>query len=137
MRLIDVERIHESDRIARHVVEAIARPNRQPKCRAASIAVALSGPSAGIFVDSPVSRLSKRMTRKPRFANPWQNSSGQAVSCMPSPMISTIGEPLRGPMASYSMSMALARTTVTWLSSLLKLVGLPVGGGHLTAGGRR
>ena len=34
MRTIDFERVHEPDRVARHVGEAIARPHRQPQCGA-------------------------------------------------------------------------------------------------------
>ena len=72
-----------------------ARPCRRP-CRRggrAELAVAPSAPSDDVrrppptFVERPTSRLSKRITWKPRSASSPQNSSSQPSICMPRPMI--------------------------------------------------
>ena len=46
--------------------------------------------------------------RKPRAASPSQNGSGQAISCIPRPMMSRITGASVGPISSYSMVMPLA-----------------------------
>ena len=53
---------------------------------AASAAGRLGCLRTWIFDDRAQSRLSKRITRKPRSTNPRQNASGHAMSCMPRPM---------------------------------------------------
>src|SRR4029450_12051264 len=58
------------------------------------------------------------MTKKPFFASPSTNASGQMVSWAPSPMISsTAGSPLL-PAVSYSISMPLAFARATLPPSL-------------------
>ncbi len=47
------------------------------------------GTGASIFVERPASRLSKRITWKPRSARPSQNSGSQLISCIPSPITSS------------------------------------------------
>ena len=46
------------------------------------------GTGASIFVDRPASRLSKRITWKPRSARPSQSSRSQWMSCIPRPITS-------------------------------------------------
>jgi hypothetical protein len=54
-------------------------------------------------IGEPASRLSKRTTRKPRATSAWQKLSGQAISCMPSPMIRTMAGCDGSPSDSCSM----------------------------------
>src|SRR5215218_802534 len=85
------------------------------------IASAMLGtPHAPKSVVSPVSRLSKRMTKKPFLASPSTSASGQMVSWAPSPMISSRAGSLLLPAVSYSTSMplAFARATLPPLSVL-------------------
>ena len=70
----------------------------------------LGRPQAPKSVDRPMSRLSKRMTKKPCRASPSNNASGQMVSCAPNPMISSRAGSLRLPAVSYSISIPLALT---------------------------
>ncbi|MEQ1736761.1 MAG: adenylosuccinate synthetase, partial [Rhodoglobus sp.] len=55
-------------------------------------------------VDCPTSRLSNRMTCRPRTTSSAQNPSGQLISCAPTPMISSTGGPAGSPRRSYAMS---------------------------------
>src|SRR4051795_6500099 len=48
-------------------------------------------PRSSRWVDSPMSRLSKRTTNSPRSTSPEQNSSGQPIICVASPMMSSTG----------------------------------------------
>src|SRR5690242_7585711 len=64
-------------------------------------------------VERPVSRLSKRITWKPRAASPWNSESGQMVSCAPRPMTSNRAGSLLLPAVSYSISMPFALTLAT------------------------
>lgn len=57
---------------------------------AASAIIRAALPPPDMRDDRPLSRLSKRTTRKPSLASAAQNGSGHAIDCMPSPMISTI-----------------------------------------------
>jgi hypothetical protein len=79
---------------------------------AASAATKFGCRRTQIFEDRPQSRLSKRITRKPRSANPWRNASGHAIICVPSPMMSRIGGAAGSPIDSYSIVMPLAATAV-------------------------
>ena len=56
-------------------------------------------------MDSPTSRLSKRITRKPRSTKRFTQSIGQATSCPPSPITSRSGSP--SPYSSYSIVIPL------------------------------
>jgi hypothetical protein len=57
--------------------------------------VLLADPASGsILVDSPESRLSKRITRKPRSASCWQNPSSQTSIERPIPVTKITGDPL-------------------------------------------
>ena len=67
---------------------------------AASASIRFAVPPPDIRDDRPLSRLSKRITRKPSRTSPAQNGSGQAIDCMPSPMISTIAGARASPSAS-------------------------------------
>src|SRR5262245_55119051 len=62
-------------------------------------------PAESRCVESPQSRLSKRITRKPADTSRWQRSARQRVSGAPTPMISTIGSALGDPRDSNSISM--------------------------------
>src|SRR5437016_3590505 len=73
----------------------------------------LAVPHAPKSVDSPTSRLSKRMTWKPRLASPSNSASGQIVSCAPSPMTNSSAGSALLPVVSYSISMPLALTRAT------------------------
>src|SRR5690606_3435833 len=66
-------------------------------------------------VDSPTSRLSKRITRNPRSTSPRTSDSGQSTSCMPVPATSTSGSPSGSPSVAYVSVTPLG--SVTWLSS--------------------
>src|SRR2546423_7423169 len=59
-------------------------------------------------VDSPLSRLSKRMTWTPGSARAGQNGSGHAVIWVPRPMISSRGSAAGSPKVSYSSSTPFA-----------------------------
>jgi hypothetical protein len=52
------------------------------------------------LVESPTSRLSKRMTRKPWLASCVQKLSFHAIICVPSPMINRIGGACASPNSS-------------------------------------
>ena len=76
MGRVDAERVEQAEGIGGHVGQEVGRVRA---CRPASAAViaaitSISG-STSILVDSPTSRLSKRITKKPRSTRPWQNSS--------------------------------------------------------------
>ena len=49
------------------------------------------GKGRAIFEDSPISRLSKRITKKPASIKPLTKLSGQNTNCEPKPMISSKG----------------------------------------------
>ena len=102
MRAREPERVHETDRVLGHVVERVRRPYGKPKPGGEQQRPDAKRPGARHLVESPTSRLSKRMTRKPRPAKLAENASGQATSCIARPMIKTIGEPFAGPVSSYS-----------------------------------
>jgi hypothetical protein len=57
----------------------------------AAAAVTEGTPAPSSRVDRPQSRLSKRITRKPRRASVSQNPSGQDTIWEPMPMISNTG----------------------------------------------
>jgi hypothetical protein len=57
----------------------------------ASAAPTSAGGASCRWVDSPMSRLSKRMTYSPRAARPAQSPSGQPIICVPSPWTSRTG----------------------------------------------
>jgi hypothetical protein len=50
-----------------------------------------SGTGASILVERPESRLSKRITCKPRSASCSHSSRSQWISCIPSPITSSSG----------------------------------------------
>jgi hypothetical protein len=58
------------------------------------------GTGAWIFVDSPASRLSKRITWKPRSAKRSQRLRSQWISCIPRPMIRSSGGSPGSPIVS-------------------------------------
>src|SRR5437667_245602 len=57
-------------------------------------------------VDRPLSRLSKRTTRNPRPASPSQNSSGQPIIWVASPMIRRTGGSVGSPKSSQQSSIS-------------------------------
>ena len=63
------------------------------------------GAGASTFVDRPMSRLSKRMTRKPRSASASTKPSGQPMSWPPSPITRRRGSASGAPWISYSRVM--------------------------------
>ena len=58
------------------------------------------GTGASIFVERPASRLSKRITWKPRSASPSQSSRSQWISCIPSPITSRSAGSAGSPIVS-------------------------------------
>src|SRR6188472_104218 len=70
------------------------------------------GGGSGIIVDSPMSRLSKRMTRKPLATSRSTNSIGQPTSCPPNPITNRRGSPSSSPWRSYSIMMPLTLAAV-------------------------
>src|SRR5688572_3771927 len=68
----------------------------------------LGVPRWSSLVDSPMSRLSKRTTRKPLSTSIWQSSSGHRTSCTPSPITSRITGSCGLPSDSYSKERPLA-----------------------------
>ena len=65
------------------------------------------GGGNGIIVDRPMSRLSKRMTRKPLATRRSTNSIGQAMSWPPRPITSSSGSSPSSPWTSYSIVIPL------------------------------
>ena len=63
-------------------------------------------------VERPMSRLSKRVTKKPRSASCSQNSSCQAIICVPRPMISSSDGLARSPKWSWQSVIS----SLTWVS---------------------
>mmetsp|Transcript_54683 Transcript_54683/g.129229 ORF Transcript_54683/g.129229 Transcript_54683/m.129229 type:complete len:333 (+) Transcript_54683:271-1269(+) len=61
----------------------------------------------------PMSRLSKRMTRKPWATSCSTRPSGQAMSCMPRPMIISSGSPWSGPCTSTSRRTPLQESCIS------------------------
>ena len=59
----------------------------------------LETPADSILVERPMSRLSKRMTRKPRSTSIEQSSGGQAIICVASPITMISGSPSVGPIS--------------------------------------
>ena len=58
------------------------------------------GTGASIWVERPASRLSKRITRKPRPASVSQSARSQWISCMPRPITSSSGGSAGSPIVS-------------------------------------
>ena len=58
------------------------------------------GTGASILVDSPASRLSNRITWKPRSANRSHSSISQWISCIPRPMTRRSGGSEGSPIVS-------------------------------------
>ena len=56
-------------------------------------------PADSILVERPMSRLSKRMTRKPRSASSPQKPSSQASICVARPITSSSGSPSASPIS--------------------------------------
>src|SRR5258705_2195477 len=68
-------------------------------------------------VERPASRLSKRITRKPRAASISQNASGHRTICIPSPITSRMTGSLGLPKDSYS-----SETPLAWIAGTVWVV---------------
>ena len=68
----------------------------------------LGTPRVSKRCERPMSRLSKRITRKPRATSIATKSGCHATSCIPRPMISTSGSPLGEPWSSTSSAIPFA-----------------------------
>ena len=87
---LDAQRVEHAERVVRHVLQACRRSAPAGRCAAARSA--RSGcrlPASSKPWLRPMSRLSWRTTRKPASTSACTKSSGQAISCMPRPMISS------------------------------------------------
>jgi hypothetical protein len=105
--LLDVERVEQAGGVGGHVTDAVLGrdgPAAQHRLRESEPVV---GGVEVNSVDNPMSRLSNRITRKPRATSSSTNPSGQSVSCplspitrrsgSPSPMFLVLdGDPVRG-----------------------------------------
>ena len=60
----------------------------------------IGGTGASIWVDRPASRLSKRITKKPRSTSSSHNSRSQWISCIPRPITKSRGVPEGSPRVS-------------------------------------
>src|ERR1700722_4462605 len=77
------------------------------------------------LVDSPLSRLSNRITKKPRWRSPSTKPFGQVVSCAPRPMTRSSAGSEGSPSVTYSISTPLTLASGTddslrrdfWLNS--------------------
>ena len=67
--------------------------------RPVSMSILLGTPADSILVERPMSRLSKRTTRKPRSASSEQNSGFQAIICVARPITSSSGSPSGSPIS--------------------------------------
>ncbi len=74
--------------------------NRRPVTCANIISAKRGVRASGKRVDMPMSRLSKRITQKPRAASRRQNSWSHTIICAARPMMSTSGGALRSPNVS-------------------------------------
>jgi hypothetical protein len=63
------------------------------------MSVRLGSPPESIFVERPMSRLSKRTTRKPQSASIPQKASSQAIICVANPMIRSSGSAPGSPIS--------------------------------------
>src|SRR6185369_9389326 len=101
-------------------------------CVAAARAAPMFGtPAASKCVDSPMSRLSKRMTRKLRSAMRSQNSSGHAIICAARPMMRRIGGAPASPKLSQQSSMPLARARSGEVLGTVAIARFRLGGSDL------
>jgi hypothetical protein len=73
------------------------------------------GGGASVFVERPMSRLSKRITWKPRSTNSSTNGSGHMTICAPRPWTNSNGSP--SPITSYSSLIPLTSAAVTSAAS--------------------
>ena len=67
--------------------------------RPSSMSGRFGRPAASILVEWPMSRLSKRIARKPRSASIAQKGSSQAIIWVARPMTSSSGSPPGSPIS--------------------------------------
>ena len=97
----DAEAVQQADHVVGHVAELVGR--RRPGCRRSAVSAfrpwSMRVPPLS-QVDLPMSRLSNRITRKPRAASCRQKSSSHSIIWAPSPMISSSGSASSSPKIS-------------------------------------
>lgn len=81
----DAQRVHSADGIRRQIVQAMGSADRHSCGRAGKGRKQVDRRGRTELAERPTSRLSKRTTRNPRCASVWQNASGRAIICVPSP----------------------------------------------------
>ena len=85
---LDAEVVEQPEGVVGHVLEQVGRVRcSQPDERAPHV----GHRSVDLASSGPTSRLSNRITWKPRSASCSQNSGSQSISCMPRPMTSSSG----------------------------------------------
>ena len=92
---VHAEVVHQPEGVVGHVAQQVGARSRGGREHVEREGI----PASLRIVEWPMSRLSKRTTRKPRSASIAQNSSSQASICTASPMIRISGSPSGSPIS--------------------------------------